>query len=99
MLRRTFAKALLGICSIPLWPFPTLKEKISHFDIIKRLLKDKKDFCIVSREDGLLVNVVRAKRTKINVKDALQQNFNPQWSQQQYDYDTAIKRRKLRTGR
>ena len=65
MLRRTFAKTLLASCSLPFWPFPQLKEKISNSDLIKRLLKERKDFSFTT-DDGMEFNVVRRKGSRIS---------------------------------
>ena len=75
MLRRTFAKTLLVSCSLPFWPFPQVKEKVSNSDLIKRLLKERKDFCIKTEEDGLLVNIIRRKH-KFNATEAMNDRLN-----------------------
>lgn len=76
MLRRTFAQTLLFSCSLPFWPFPQVKDRLSNSDLIKKLLKERKDFRIICRviEDGendgdnngendsMVVNIVRKKR-------------------------------------
>ena len=75
MLRRTFAKTLLVSCSLPFWPFPQIKEKISNSELIKRLLKERKDFCIITEKDGLVVNIIRQKR-RFNFIEAMNDRLN-----------------------
>ena len=61
MFRRTFVKSLMAACSLPIWPFPKIKEKLNNSDFIKRLLKENKNFSIHC-EHGLSCNIIRRKR-------------------------------------
>jgi len=61
MLRRTFAKTILAACSIPLWPFPQVKERLNNSDLIRKLLKEGKDFSISNKECGWKFNIIRRK--------------------------------------
>ena len=64
MFRRNFVKIMVGIITLPLIPFSKTKKKIEDklYDnpLIKKLLKDKKDFSITC-EDGSGFNIVRRK--------------------------------------
>ena len=80
MLRRTFAKTLLASCSLPFWPFPQIKEQISNSDLIKRLLKEGKDFCIITEKNGLVVNIIRQKH-RFNATEAVTNRLNSNLSQ------------------
>ena len=94
MLRRTFAKTLLASCSLPFWPFPQIKEKISNSDLIKRLLKERKDFCVISAEDGLVVNIIRQKH-RFNFTEAMNNRLDIT-PQEKLIEDQNEKRRQLR---
>ena len=85
MLRRTFAKSLLAVCSIPFWPFPTVKEKLSNSDLIKKLLDEGKNFSITcghsksldgTDEPTILVNVIRSKHKKVDFQQAVKDRLN-----------------------
>ena len=83
MLRRTFAKTILATCSLPFWPFPKIKEKINNSELIKRLLKEGKDFSVSfkNNEEGAnnapwKCNIIRKKRRYVDVKQLLQDRLN-----------------------
>lgn len=76
MLRRTFAQTLLFSLSLPFWPFPNIKKKINHSELIKRLLKEGKDFSIGNQKEEWKCNIIRKKRRSIDAKQLLQNRLN-----------------------
>lgn len=64
MLRRTFAKTLLGLCSIPFWPFTEAKKKLSNSELIAKLLQERKDFSLLDKDGNVIVNIVRRRPYK-----------------------------------
>lgn len=85
MLRRTFAKSLLAVCSIPFWPFPTVKEKLSNSDLIKKLLDENKNFSITcghnklpdgTDEPTMLINVIRSKHKRVDFQQIVKDRLN-----------------------
>ena len=77
MLRRSFIKFLAGAITLPLTPFPNakkkLQDKINNSALIKRLLKEKKDFTITCDGDGF--NIIRRKRLDRNLLEEVDKAF------------------------
>ena len=95
MFRRTFIKSFIIATTIPKWIGNKTKQTLSHFELIKKLLKRKKNFSVICRKDKLLVNIVRPKQRKIDLKQAMidRLNIDPE-VKKEYDINHSLSQRK-----